>query len=391
MNDNWLGGLLLSLKVGGLVITGILGLLAVFTNFRKEKGLLNRWGRLNAGGLILALFIGLSATIIEARLNEQAALKSARTMADLQSGSMKLQEASNNLLKRVDHGLELETETNKRAETALTQLQRSFDLESKTANDVARSLEPIETLSVHYALVIPIGTFATVLRTLEEQVHSAATKTSNPSGAINRTETNIFWEKSAEGEAIKAMLGPHSDLLSSVGPAESAFTHVPFEMLFTKRQPQSNNQAGRSVCRVDPDTSSSGALYKWRPTKSVIPDDGGVVATTPTIFYGYELFPNIGVEKDFVQMPHSEAVFYAPRGAHGFLTASDFSQAYLHVMPMAWDPAVHFRFILFRLRLGRHEIEIPLKAIEIDACGGFTFRLPKDLDSLPKERASSPK
>ena len=73
------------------------------------------------------------------------------------------------------------------------------------------------------------------------------------------------------------------------------------------------------------------------------------------------------------QQPGVAAVFKLTNNSGMILSALDFGQSYMRVVPF---PARNLKFERFSVQIGQRSFVVPLKQFVQDKCGGFTYHLP---------------
>jgi hypothetical protein len=310
------------LKLTSFFVTAILGVLGVVTDFKDENRKLTRLGKLNLGGLVLAIVVG----VLTQRLEYENAARS----------SAEAKRKDETLLNRLGAVLE---ENNQILGAANQNLRTT----SKTLHEVNRNLEPIgDSIGARYQLSIPLKD-PEGIDSFRRQIAERASGL--PGGQVyenGNTRIERQFDRT-DTLVLKTTFNKTSALASYAPPA---WTSMPFEISFHKNRPKNNNCNG---------WISSDALYQL----DELPPAVQLVYNTT---YSYITHSTIEKEVRLAQVYN-----------RSMLSVLDFSRVYMRITKRS---KLKFDIFVFTVILGKRSFTLTGQDLKAE-CNGYTFQLPE--------------
>src|SRR5215471_8682714 len=342
------------LKLAAFLITAILGVLGIFTDFKDTNKKVTRTGWLNAAGLGLALIVGVMAQYIE---ND----KTVKTEKEQQQRS----EDEKTALK------DLNAKNQMVLENVASLLKKNNDIlnvTQGTLHQVGRNLETIgDTVVVRYRIefISKDQDFKEAEKTLNEMI-MALPKT----GPLSSFEDSHTWVTplfNPKG-TFTAYFDKHSSLMPNKLGVDSSLKTVPFTIIFYKSWPK----VSPSKAAACYDLFHAGVEYNWNEalTASLPPDRNlEIRLDPPELKYDTARGDNI-----IEQFSESGSVFKRVPSSGAMLSAQDFGGAYVRMLPF---PYANIRFTNVSIQVGQRFFKVPVDKLVPDVCHGMRYRLPK--------------
>jgi hypothetical protein len=354
------GSFLFWLKLCSFVITAILGVVGVISDFRDEKThKLTRSGRWNLTGLVLAAIIGVVAQKLENDQNRKASDKMTRDLEGLTRDNQ-------DVLKKVGHILDDNSEILKTATESLNVEASTNQTTMTTLRTAQRNLEPAgDKISVGFHLEIPLDDPAYMGTAGYLQLLIANLIKKHSSGFLRdsyQTEHESIRSLSTKGGVqYTGIFDRESDLIPVVTRAGPLFKGLIFYISFYKTKPKIDD------CYI---AGHADAAYSWDVGSTDLGEVSNPISSTKfkTPVMSYDSTQNV-----IEQFPNYRAVFRQTQNMGGLVSTLDFSGLFMRVFEQDSYPV---KFTRFDVKIGSRTFVVQMIKAKRDKCGGFLYRLP---------------
>lgn len=374
--------LLLWLKMGGLAIACLLGVLASAYDLRDSQKKLNKWGKINLFAIIFSTVVALTAQVLEFNQNKKDAEKNRNALSGI-NDTTKLN------LSKSQEQIQSLADLMQRTRESLTVLH-------KTLAEAKRASERIDdSVQVLYELTFRTSNaYVKAFDDFIEDEWKAEIQSLGPGQKFVQKD-GAEWTDLGGGD-FKAQIGQKfGQKFKFPAPAgnfdRQIVLRVPFTIMFFKDKPDiSAPRIGDNFRCQTGSADQRRASYRFdlegssKRDRSWVSSNGepSEVQTTPYLKYS-------SADHKLVQRPWSLAIFTTSSRGSAFASALDFSESFMRVA--VTDDLVHTLGVgvditLFHVILGAHTLRIPMDEVTRDPCGGFVYKLPTDLDSLRARR-----
>jgi hypothetical protein len=339
------------LKLVSFIITAMLGVVGVVTDFKDANKNLTRPGKLNLAGLALAAVIGIMAQKAEYASNRKASDEARDKLSSLNRQN---QAVLSNVESLIRSNNQLFTTTNKT--NTLTQ---------QTLHQVSRNLESMgETIFVSYKANFLLE---------NSELKKAAANLSARARKLPYDDNNVFRDDDTYVERVSDESGEpayeirfdmKSMFASDLPPTEVPLSHVPFDIRFHKGPPHLVGTCERF-------SEKSIANYEY--------DEGLSIQREPwsgLVFHWGPLALVYKTKDNFISQSSEHNVVFRLLGSSTALSALDFSQAYMIVWVY---PESISEFTNFSVTIGKRTFKVPMKEFPLQhspGCPGFMYQLP---------------